>query len=424
MDSQTTRATTLPLLLGFSLLLILMGVQVIQALSGIRSMREDMQQIVEDKLVKNNLAQAMLSSARERGMILTLIYYEEDPFERDELTIKFSNYAGSYLAAREKLRAMNLSPEEREVLVKLDKQTEQGTPAMSRVMSLLLSDEGMNELERDEAMVLIRDIAIPAREAVSTHLQRISQLTLDSSKQAIAEAEFNYYSTREQLLSLAIAIFVVALIIIFVVYRKVTDTADQIDKMHKEMHQQVSETVLMFKVSMALIQHSMRGGDHSIRDVIDQLSGKEALSNAVREQIIELRSWQEQLLQESRASEEQCDLYETQMGSLETVFEQSDHSLEQTLIIAITAFQGFDRITQQLEHIGKNLNETAELLSDPLRINDPVAWKTVQQEMRDDFVTVDAQVLYDAIMGGEDTDTALKRADEVRRSAQDHFEMF
>ena len=404
MRTVQKRVSNLPLLIGFVLLLIMMGVQMVLALSEIRSIRVSMEQIVNEKLVKNNLAQTMLGASRERGLILTLIYYEEDPFERDELNIKFSNYAGEFMAARQKLYAMDLSVEERKALDDLAAFALEGTPAMNRVLELILNEEGMSEAEQEEAMTLIRDEAIPAREAVGEYLREISRLTHESSKKAIELADANYHRVWNQMLLLAVGIFLLSVIIVAVVYLNVTGAEKQIERLHQQMRRQVSETVRMFKVSVAVVAHKMSGGEHPVRKMVDQLSRQVRFSSKVR-------SW----LQSEQKQKESAEMAEIMRGW---------GSLDATLDESVMAFQDFDRVSQQLNHIGDNLNQTADLLNNPERINDETEWNLLRENMRENFVMMDAQVVYDAIMDGEDKEEALRKAKQVREDSSDNFEMF
>ncbi len=417
MKRSQPKISNLPLLAGFILLLIMMGVQIVLALSEIRSIRVSMEQIVNEKLVKNNLAQTMLGASRERGLILTLIYYEDDPFERDELNIKFSNYAGEFMAARQKLYAMNLSTEERRALDDLATYALEGTPAMNRVMELLLNENGMSDAEREEAMTLIRDHAIPAREAVGGYLREISRLTHESSERAIVEADINYHRVWNQMLLLAVGILLLSLLIVSVVYLNVTGAQRQVDTLHQQMRKQVRETVQMFKVSVALIEHSLSGGEHPVRKMIDQLSDQVSFSAKLRSQLRVLFEPKADVEPGDHVSEAEVELPKEQIVPQ---WKTLDHTLDE----AIVAFQDFDRISQQLDHIGNNLNKTANLLNNPERSHDESEWNHLREDMRENFVMMDAQVVYDAIMDGEGKEAALRKADQVRKDSKDNFEMF
>ncbi len=423
MSTVDTRSTNLPLLIGFVLLLLMMVVQAGLALNEIRSIRNSMESIVDEKLVKSDLAQTMLAASRERGLILTLIYYEDDPFERDELKLRFSQYAGDFLAAREKLYAMKLSERERAALDELQQFAKQGTPAMERVLELILQEEGMSDADRAEAMDLMQKEAIPAREQVGAYLREVTEITRESSQQAIVQAERNYHRVWNQMLLLAVGIVLLSAGIIVVVYRKITAAAKEVERVHRQMRQQVTETVSMFKVSVALIKHSMSGGDHSIREMIDRLSQKARVAAEVRQQVESLQQWRRE--HESDGTDKQHDLDSgDELAQIEERVDAGCDSLNRTLDEAIVTFQDFDRVSQQLSHIGNSLSETAELLSDPARVHVETEWNLLRERMRENFVMMDAQVLYDAIMNGEDKEEALRKARQMRDDSMDNFEMF
>ncbi len=382
----------------------MMAIQMTLSVSAFRSLHGHMEKIVNEKLVKNNLAQTMLDTSRERGILIMQIYFEDDPFERDELAIQFSSRAGEFMAARNRLLAMRLSEKESSALNHALEQSKQGTQAFNQVLRLVMAEEGMTEVQRSEAQKIFSNTVIPARKIVGESMNRILHLVEVSSQQAITTSEQEYQRTLQLLWALGIGFFLVASAVTWIIYQRISRAAEKICFITNQMKSQIRETVTMFNVSVALIEHSMLGGDQNMREMIDQLTQRSRM-------IREIRQHTERLREESSAPD-------------------SDHSLEEydrldeTINSAIMAFQDFDRVSQQLVQVENCLNATAELINDPERIHDLEEWKKMHQRMNNTFAMEDAQIVYQEMLGGASKQEALQKAQKAKEQSGDQFEAF
>ncbi len=405
--------TNTTLLLGFTLLLALLALQITLSTSEMESQRIHMEQILKDKLEKDKLTQTMLNSAQKRGDILMQIYYEDDPFKLDEMAIEFSKLAGNFMAARNKLVKLDLSPQEFEAQENARMESGKGTEIFNQVFELALSDEWMSEAVREEAFYLLTEEAIPACQQARMSIEEIHRITKESGQYAIDKAQHDFEETRSLLWALGLVTFLLSAAIVWSVYRRVSSSSRQLQKIHEQMARQIRETVTMFNVSVALIEHSMSGGDDSIRQTIDQLTARSGMIREVRSKLQQIEQrYSENGTENHKISEEEKEI------------NADCDAMDQTLNDAITTFQDFDRVSQQLVQVGNSLNTTAMLLNDPDRINNPKEWEAVHQQMRSTFVMPDAQLLYEEMVSGTDKQTALKLARELKQQSKDSFELF
>ena len=357
--NQQIYTTNTVLLLGFTLLLALLAIQITLSTSEMESQRFHMEKVLQEKLEKEKLTQIMLDSAQNRGTILMQIYYEDDPFKLDEMAIQFSELAGNFMAARSKLLELDLSPKEFEAQENARIESGKGTEIFNQVFKLALSEEWMSEDVREEAFYLLTEEAIPACQMAKMSIEKIHNITKAGGQYAINRAQIDYEQTRNLLWGLGAITFLLSVAIVWAVYWRVSSSSRQLQQIHEQMENQIRETVTMFNVSVALIEHSMSDGDDSIRHTIDQLTERSGMIREVRNKLQQLQNG---------TTPTSCT---SKMEEMENEIGADCDAMDQTLSDAIVTFQDFDRVAQQLIQVGNSLNATAALLNDPQRINDP-----------------------------------------------------
>ncbi len=416
--SNRIYSTNITLLLGFGLLLLLLAIQTTLSTTEMESQRKHLEQVTQNMLEKTRFTQMMVESARERGDILMQIYYEEDAFRLDEMAIRFSELAGHFMAAREKLLELDLTPKELEAQEFARLESSKGTEIFNHVFNLALSEQWMSERVREEAFYLLTEQAIPACQMARMSIEEIHRITEESSRYAIEQARAEYETTRTLLWILGTIIFLLSAAIVLLVYHRVSSSSRQLQHIHEQMESQIQETITMFNISVALMEHSVAGGDEAIRNMIDQLRDQSGMIQSIQERLQQLPNNAAPINSHNSSP---CTL---PLPQTEGEIKQDCDTMEATLSEAIVIFQDFDRISQQITQIGNNLNATAELLNDPLRINNTEAWEAIHQQMRDTFVMNDAQVLYEEMISGTSKEEALKRAKEAKEQSRDSFELF
>ena len=192
---------------------------------------------------------------------------------------------------------------------------------------------------------------------------------------------------------------------------------------------QLGETVKMFRIAVALIEHSMSDGDNSVREMIDQFSDMAGKVAQIRLQVQHMHERQKSAFdgltdltkeQQEEKIQECAEHLKKMRGTIEHNCASLNHSFDQSII----AFQDFDRLSQQLEHVGRALSATANLVEDRQRIFDPYEWLYLQEKIRSTFAMVDAQVLFESMVQGESKEEALRKASVVKQQSDDNFEAF
>ena len=210
--------------------------QIVVSMSEVINMRDQLQHIVEDKLVKKNQAQIMLDAARERALLVMSLYYEDDPFVQDELTMKFSLYAVKFIQAREKLYMMGLSPEEREVLDMSVLNAAQTSRSLELILQMILErTESGAKTGYQETFEILKKEAIPARESIAKNLRKLHTLIDKEAERAIVSATLSFQRTKMMLLMLGVAFFALSILIARFVYLRISITTNKLHFMYKEL---------------------------------------------------------------------------------------------------------------------------------------------------------------------------------------------
>ncbi|HIJ24595.1 MAG: diguanylate cyclase [Gammaproteobacteria bacterium] len=221
------------LLAGFGLVLLLMAAQMTLSISELYSLRDRMDKIVTDKLVKSSLAQKMFDASRERALLLMMVYYEGDPFERDELVMQFRGYAERFMSAREKLYEKELSLRERTVLGESVSLAADGALAMNQVLDMILDEQ--NKLDHHEFLLLFREQVFPIRNQLTNKMEEIGWTAVEESQKALDIAEENFQHVQKLLWLLGGAALLISIVIVWMVYKRIPRTSSKLHYMYEEM---------------------------------------------------------------------------------------------------------------------------------------------------------------------------------------------
>jgi hypothetical protein len=173
---------------------------------------------------------------------------------------------------------------------------------------------------------------------------------------------------------------------------------------HKLGWKELQDTVLTLNLAVAQIQMSMRDGDHSVSTLIDSFT---TLSGCV--QVIDSASSE---IPDQPAPETDCrSIRETVQTNVDLVAEKVG--------AAIVAFQFYDKLTQRLSHVSTSLTALSELVSEQDHIESHEEWHKLREQIRKIYSMVDEASMYEAIMQGENLETALKIATQHQQRPAD-----
>jgi diguanylate cyclase (GGDEF)-like protein len=205
-------AWKLALLAGFvtQLLLILFVTAIGLRQLGVTT--DNLNQVVDVHMSKQNLTKRMVIDARERTMILLMMTQTKDPFERDELLMQFHQHGGAFVATRQALLKLPLSDRERELIARQGEQTRNAVPIQSQVIELSSIDRTQDAAE------LVLHEANPAQNRV---LDTLSQLEAETQRVALAassKAREDHVAARFWMVLLSAAALLVGLLVATVVF--------------------------------------------------------------------------------------------------------------------------------------------------------------------------------------------------------------
>lgn len=75
---------------------------------------------------------------------------------------------------------------------------------------------------------------------------------------------------------------------------------------------------------------------------------------------------------------------------------------------SIQAFQFYDRVCQRLDHVARGLERVSALMDDHVQINDPKAWRRVQESVRESYTMEAERIMFEFIMRGGSVRDALQ----------------
>jgi signal transduction histidine kinase len=225
------------LMVGFVAMLAFMAFLVFIALFGMEATQQQLETIVNNQIARKiELSTRMQFAARERTLALQQMMLTDDPFERDELFMAFSGYAGEFIKARQQLMAMKLSKLEKDFMDAQGKRSNIAVPIQRQVVELI------QENKLKEANKLLLNKAVPAQNQVLDILAQFHQYQQSQGQQAIAKAQAIYPEGRYRIFILSSGLVIVATLITGYMLSKIiraTEERDhhleEIEKINKEL---------------------------------------------------------------------------------------------------------------------------------------------------------------------------------------------
>jgi len=185
-DATPARSTRRPasptawrrmLLAGFVIQLLLILFVTAIGLRQLGVTTQNLNQVVDVHMRKQNFTKAMVVSARERTLIMFMLTKIKDPFERDELLMQFNQKGSEFVTARRALLDLPLNEREHELIVLQRQLISFAQPIQEQVIDLISADH----IREAEDLVIRK--AIPAQNNVMDVLSK-----LDAEAQQVALA--------------------------------------------------------------------------------------------------------------------------------------------------------------------------------------------------------------------------------------------
>ena len=220
---------------GFAAALLLMLAVIGLGVTQMAKLNEQLEQVVSVNNVKTRLATQMRDALRDRAMLMHAIVVSIDPWEKDELFIRFQEYGERYAKYRATLVSMLTTQEELKLMRELDSIIMTNQPVMFSVVEAALDENNYG------ALTLLQDEAIPLQEKLVAALDNMTNLQRESNEVGLAKTFGAYQATRNLMLVLGIFATVVAALVAVVVSRRMLTQTRQLETERKK-YQTLFET--------------------------------------------------------------------------------------------------------------------------------------------------------------------------------------
>jgi len=78
------------------------------------------------------------------------------------------------------------------------------------------------------------------------------------------------------------------------------------------------------------------------------------------------------------------------------------------VVNAIISFQFYDRLSQRLDHVKRDLLWLSELVSNPEELYNPSSWKKLQEDIMSNYTMEEERLMFQHIMSGASVQEALE----------------
>lgn len=162
---------------------------------------------------------------------------------------------------------------------------------------------------------------------------------------------------------------------------------------------QVRETILMLNLSMTQIEVALHDSSNSVGELTDSFTSISGALDAIQKVAGQLPD-----TPEISAAKTDISLLGTEVSN--------------KVGQAIVAFQFYDRLSQRLSQVCRNLDDLGLLVNDPVRLYNPYAWVALQQQIRSKYVTEDDKHMFDTLMKTRDVQKAFAEFMKRKREQQ------
>lgn len=151
----------------------------------------------------------------------------------------------------------------------------------------------------------------------------------------------------------------------------------------------IKETITMLCLAVCQIEASVKESNTSVDALTSSFTDLAEHSREVDDHV--------------QAMNDLSDLNDIKRQVNETSIEMQDKIKQ-----AITAFQFYDRVSQRLDHVARNLERVSEVIGNPADINNPSIWENIQSEVKSSYSMESERIMFEHIMRGASVKEALE----------------
>ena len=149
---------------------------------------------------------------------------------------------------------------------------------------------------------------------------------------------------------------------------------------------QVRETINMLTLAVSQVECTMTDGEKSITELTQSFT---FIASQLKEVI---NSYNDEI--------------DTKSDSVKSM-KLSAADIHQQIMNAIVAFQFYDRLSQRLDHVKRDLGWLSELVSNPQQLYNPSAWTKLQTDIMSNYSMEEERIMFQHIMEGASVEEAL-----------------
>lgn len=223
---------------------------------------------VEEQQNKHKHLAVMYDATRERSFLLLTMLVTNDAFKLDDLHQEFGYQARQFIKARTAYRQLNISLDVINELNALSERAHTNAPLQNKVAELLVKNL------RDDAKDLLFSRSISGQKEIT---QQIKKLINKSKKEIRSVIQFqinNLIASKDNFIVLAVSFATAGLIILFLVYSRLTRQEQRLIENNLEQSQQYAQFIgqkneMLSDINLVLIAHRKAIDVHSVMSVTD-----------------------------------------------------------------------------------------------------------------------------------------------------------
>ena len=254
---------------GFSAMLSIFAVlTLIGVWWGVGTLQTQLDTLVGDQVNKIRLAVNMRNYARQRTHSIQRMILLDDPFERDEESLRFNGYGAKFVVARNEFLSHKLSLQERLVIEEQGKLSGQVVPLQREIVDLVAVDE------IEKAKIILMEKSVPIQDKVIEKLVQLHTLQEEATAQAIGEFNENNDKLNRLIIGLSGISGIIGLIVAGFVVRRFKNEATLRNKQLVDIEE---SRVAIEKTSKALLiakdqaEHANKGKSFFLANMSHEL---------------------------------------------------------------------------------------------------------------------------------------------------------
>ena len=169
---------------------VLLGAIVSVGIVGMLHIQSASEQIVQDRVEKIRLVQAMGVAARERTVLLQRMILVNDPFERDQLSLDFNIYGSRFANARIALLEKDLSDGEKAILGRQGRTSGVAVRIQNEVVDLIAVED------IEQAKTLLTQQAMPLQDKVLAALSELMNYQIAAAHDSVIQTRLAFEGGR------------------------------------------------------------------------------------------------------------------------------------------------------------------------------------------------------------------------------------